>query len=363
MGEEVTRSKTMGACSHGGIYSVNPRLVRLDCSSSINPLGTPKKAIAAVKMSANSLVQTYPDPECRELKKSLSRYLGIDSEWVTLGNGAIEIIYWFAHTITSVRGRVVIPTPTFCEYEVASQKVGAEVTLVPLNNFDLDTDKIIEKARGADAVFLCNPNNPTGMLATKQIMKIIENIDSSTKILLDECFIELADNPEANTMIDQISEFDNLVILRSLTKSFGLAGLRVGYSVCNPTLAKKLSSNKIPWNVNSLAQVAGVAALRERRCLSKARALIKKERRFLHDNIEKLESFHPMRSDSNFFLVHLQGRNSTQFRDRLLKNSGVLVRDCSTFTGMGAQYIRIAIKKHSENILLLKALEAFDYCD
>jgi threonine-phosphate decarboxylase len=363
MGEEVTRSKTMRACSHGGIYSVNPRLVRLDCSSSINPLGTPKKAIAAVKMSANSLVQTYPDPECRELKKSLSRYLGIDSEWVTLGNGAIEIIYWFAHTTTSVRGRVVIPTPTFCEYEVASQKVGAEVTLVPLNNFDLDTDKIIEKSRGADAVFLCNPNNPTGMLATKQIMKIIENIDSSTKVLLDECFIELADNPEANTMIDQISEFDNLVILRSLTKSFGLAGLRVGYSVCNPTLAKKLSSNKIPWNVNSLAQVAGVAALRERRCLSKARALIKKERRFLHDNIEKLESFHPIRSDSNFFLVHLQGRNSTQFRDRLLKNSGVLVRDCSTFTGMGAQYVRIAIKKHSENILLLKALEAFDYCD
>lgn len=363
MGEEVTRSKTMGACSHGGIYSVNPRLVRLDYSSSINPLGTPKKAIAAVKMSANSLVQTYPDPECRELKKSLSRYLGIDSEWFTLGNGAIEIIYWFAHTTTSVRGRVVIPTPTFCEYEVASQKVGAEVTLVPLNNFDLDADKIIEKARGANAVFLCNPNNPTGMLATKQIMKIIENIDSSTKILLDECFIELADNPEANTMIDQISEFDNLVILRSLTKSFGLAGLRVGYSVCNPTLAKKLSTNKIPWNVNSLAQVAGVAALRERRCLSKARALIKKERRFLHDNIEKLESFHPIRSDSNFFLVHLQGRNSTQFRDKLLKKSGVLVRDCSTFTGMGAQYIRIAIKKHSENILLLKALEAFDYCD
>jgi len=363
MGEEVTRSKTMGACSHGGIYSVNPRLVRLDCSSSINPLGTPKKAIAAVKMSANSLVHTYPDPECRELKKSLSRYLGIDSDWIILGNGAIEIIYWFAHTTTSVRGRVVIPTPTFCEYEVASQKVGAEVTFVPLKNFDLDTDKIIEKARGADAVFLCNPNNPTGLLATKQIMKIIENIDSSTKILLDECFIELADNPEANTMIDQISEFDNLVILRSLTKSFGLAGLRVGYSVCNPTLAKKLSSNKIPWNVNSLAQVAGVAALRERRCLSKARALIKKERRFLHDNIEKLESFHPIRSDSNFFLVHLQGRNSTQFRDRLLKNSGVLVRDCSTFTGMGAQYIRIAIKKHSENILLLKALEAFDYCD
>src|SRR5918911_886590 len=133
-----------------------------------------------------------------------------------------------------VKGRVVIPAPTFCEYELASQKAGAEVTFVPLHNFELKADQVIEKARGADAVFLCNPNNPTGILATKQIMKIIENVDTSTRILLDECFIELADNPNANTMIEQISEFDNLVILRSLTKSFGLAGLRVGYGVCNP---------------------------------------------------------------------------------------------------------------------------------
>src|SRR3712207_1855822 len=151
-------------------------------------------------------------------------------------------------------------------------------------------------------------------ISTKQIRKIIENVDSSTRILLDECFIELADDPDGNTMIEQVPEFDNLVILRSLTKSYGLAGLRVGYSVCNPTLAKKLSANKIPWNVNSLAQAAGVAALLERRYLSKARALVKKERRFLHDNIEKLQSFHPIRSDSNFFLVHLQGKNSAQDR-------------------------------------------------
>jgi threonine-phosphate decarboxylase len=364
MGEEVIISRGMRACSHGGIHSVNPRLVRLDYSSSINPLGTPKKAIAAIKMNANSLAQNYPDPECRELKKSLSRYLGIDTEWISVGNGAIEVIYWFVQALF-IKKRVVIPAPTFCEYELASQKAGAEVTFVPLNNnLELEADQVIEKARGADAVFLCNPNNPTGILASRQIMKIIENVDSSTRILLDECFIELADNPDANTMIGQISKFDNLVILRSLTKSFGLAGLRVGYGVCNPTLTKKLSVNKIPWNVNGPAQVAGVAALIERRrYLSKARALVKKERKFLHDNIDKLESFRPLRSDSNYFLVHLQGRNSTQFRDRLLKKTGVLVRDCSTFTGMGTHYIRLAVKMHRGNMQLLKALEAFDHND
>jgi threonine-phosphate decarboxylase len=263
----------MRACSHGGIYSVNPHFVRLDTSSSINPLGTPRKAISAIKMNLDSLVQNYPDPECKELKNGLSRYLGIDPEWISIGNGAIEIIYWFVQTAIT-GGRAIIPVPTFCEYELASHKSGAEVTYVPLRNLEIDADEVIEKAIGADAVFLCNPNNPTGILATKQIMKIIENVDRSTKILLDECFIELADNPEANTMVEQISEFDNLVILRSLTKSFGLAGLRVGYSVCNPTLAKRLSANKISWNVNGLAQVAGVAALLERGYLSKARALI-----------------------------------------------------------------------------------------
>jgi threonine-phosphate decarboxylase len=357
MGQEVV-SKGMSACFHGGVYSVNPRLVMVDCSSSINPLGTPGKAIAAIQNNAKTLAPTYPDPECRELKKSLSRYLRVNSEWISVGNGAVEIIYWFAQAFA--KSRVVIPAPTFCEYELASHKAGAKVAFAPLRNFELDADAIIKNARGAGAVFLCNPNNPTGMLATKEIRRVIENVDSSTKILLDESFIELVDDPDAGSMIGRMEEFDNLVILRSLTKSFGLAGLRVGYSVCNPLLAEKLSAIKIPWNVNGLAQAAGVAALADKKHLPRARAIVKKERKILHDAIAKLKSFSPLKSDSNYFLVHLQGRNSTQFRDALLKKTGVLVRDCSTFTGMNSQYVRVAVKAHRENLQLLKALEGFD---
>jgi threonine-phosphate decarboxylase len=357
MGQEAV-SKGMSACSHGGIYSVNSRLVRVDCSSSINPLGTPRKAIVAIQKNAKALAPMYPDPECRELKKSLSRHLHIDPEWISVGNGAMEIIYWFAQAFA--KSRVVIPAPTFCEYELASRKAGAEVTFVPLHNFELDADEIIEKAKDADAVFLCNPNNPTGMLTTKQVRKIIENVNNSTKILLDECFIELVDEPDANSMIGRIEEFDNLVILRSLTKSFGLAGLRVGYSVCSPSLVDRLSANRIPWNVNGIAQAAGVAALGDRRHLARARAVIRKERKFLHDSIAKLRSFNPLGSDANYFLVDLKDRDSTQFRDGLLKKTGVLVRDCSTFTGMGSQYIRAAVKSHKENLRLVKALEGFD---
>jgi threonine-phosphate decarboxylase len=358
MGQEIIVSKGMSACSHGGIYSVNPKLVKIDCSSSINPFGTPRKAIAAIQRGAQSLAPAYPDPECRELKSSLSRYLHVDPEWLSVGNGAMEIIYWFAQAF--VKKRVVIPAPTFCEYELASHRAGATVDFALMHDFELGADAVVEKAKGADAVFLCNPNNPTGMLATKQVMKIIEGVDYSTKILLDECFIELVDSPGANSLIGRAKEFDNLVILRSLTKSFGLAGLRVGYSVCNPALAEKLSANRIPWNVNGLAQAAGVAALKDTGHIARARALVKKERRFLHEKIGKMESFSPCKSDTNYFMIDLHDRNSTQFRNALLKRTGVLVRDCSTFTGMDSHHIRVAVKARKENLLLLRALGMLD---
>ena len=357
MGQEVV-SKGMSACSHGGVYSVDPKLVRVDCSSSVNPLGTPQKAVAAIQKNAKKLAPMYPDPECTELKKSLSSYIRVDRDWISVGSGAIEIIYWFARAFA--KNRVVIPAPTFCEYELASHKAGAQVVLVPMQDFKLDAGEIIERTKGADALFLCNPNNPTGTLATKEIVKIIESVDGSTKILLDECFIELVDDPGANSLIGRIGEFDNLVILRSLTKSFGLAGLRAGYSICNPALAAELAADRIPWNVNGLAQAAGVAALADKKHLPRSRAVIKKERKFLLDSINRLESFTASSSDANYFLVDLKGRDSLQFRNAMLKKTGVLVRDCSTFTGMGSRHIRVAVKTHKENLRLVKALEGFD---
>ena len=357
MGQEIVSGR-MTACSHGGLYSVNHRLVRVDCSSNINPLGTPRKAVRAIQQGAKDLAARYPDPECSDLKKSLARYLQVNPSWIVVGNGAMEIIYWFARTFAG--RRAVIPAPTFCEYELASRKAGATVTLVPMVDFELDADSIIEKARGANALFLCNPNNPTGTLATREIEKIIEHVDARTKVLLDECFIELADRPAKNSLICRLGEFNNLTILRSLTKSFGLAGLRLGYSICNPKLAEKLAANRIPWNVNGLAQAAGIAAIADTKHLVNARLLVKKERKFLYDKISSMKSFKPCKSDANYLMVQLKNRNSTQFRDALLRKTGVLVRDCSTFSGMNSQYIRVAVKTRKENLFLVKALEAFD---
>ena len=350
------------ACLHGGIYSVNPDLVKIDFSSNVNPLGISKKVIYSLQKNAGLISSMYPDPECMDLRKSLCNYLDkdLDPEWITIGNGATEIIHNFARTF--IRNKVVIPAPTFCEYELASKRMGANILFVPLRDLTLDTKVIIEKVKNSDAIFLCNPNNPTGLLSTKAIKTIIECIDSSTKILIDECFIELVDDDKAQcAIIDKIKEFDNLIILRSMTKSFGLAGLRLGYSICNPKLAKQLSSNKIPWNVNGMAQIAGIVALQDVSHLIKARAMIKKERKFMHDDIKsKTHSFIPCQSDVNYFLIHLK-ENSVRIRNSILIKSGILVRDCSTFTGMQkADYIRVAVKTHKENLLLVEALESLD---
>ncbi len=350
------------ACSHGGLYSVNPNLVKIDFSSNVNPLGISKKVMYSLQQNAGLISSTYPDPECTDLRKNLCNYLDkdLDPEWITVGNGATEIIHNFARTF--VRNKVVIPAPTFCEYELASKRMGANILFVPLRDLTLDTKVIIENVKNSDAVFLCNPNNPTGLLSTKSIKKIIRCIDSSTKILIDECFIELVDDDnDQSAIIDKIKEFDNLIILRSLTKSFGLAGLRVGYSICNPKLARQLSANKIPWNVNGMAQIAGIVALQDVRHLIKARIMIKKERRFMYDEIKrKMHSFVPCHSDVNYFLIHSK-ENSARIRDSILIKSGILVRDCSTFTGMEkAEYIRVAIKTHKENLLLIETLESID---
>lgn len=349
------------ACFHGGVYSVDPSLVKIDFSSNVNPLGVSKTVLSSIKKDLGSLSSSYPDPECNDLKKSLSDYLNIHCECINVGNGATEIIHNFARLFA--RKKVIIPSPSFCEYELASRRMGASIFLVPLQNLNLDADQIVEKAKGSDAIFLCNPNNPTGLLYRKSLKTIIERVDNSTKILLDECFIELVNASDRHTMIRNIGEFDNLIILRSLTKSFGLAGLRLGYSVSNSKLAEKLAAVRISWNVNGIAQRAGIVALTDLEHLAKARTIVKEERDFMYVNIrKKTQCFVPSKSDANYFLIRLTNNkySSTEIRDSLLTQSGVLVRDCSTFSRMGSNYIRVAIKNHEENLILLNALECVE---
>src|SRR5919197_3696290 len=359
MAKDVTKRTS---CFHGGIFSVNPKLVRLDFSSSINPLGISDRVLESIRRNLCSVSSSYPDPECVDLKNHILDYLDSDLglEYLCVGNGATEIIHDFARAF--VRNHALIPAPTFCEYELASYRMGARILMVPLKNMRLDPELILEKAKELDAIFFCNPNNPTGLLCTKEIKKVIERLDSSTKVLVDESFIEFVQGGSNKySLINKVKEFDNLVVLRSFTKSFALAGLRVGYSVSNPKLAKQISAYRISWNVSGVGQLAAIAALKDLTHLENARALVKKERSFMHSYInKKMQNFIALESDVNYFLIRLENKDSTNARDLILLSTGILVRDCSTFRGMGHQYVRVAVKTHSENLLLLDAIGSVD---
>ncbi len=349
-------------CFHGGIYSVNPALVQLDFSSNINPLGISKNLLNDVCRELGSLCTTYPDPSCKELKNSILEYLGLelDPTWLLIGNGATELIHIFTRTF--VRKKVVISAPTFCEYELSARRSGATIKFIPLKNWEPDAEKILKESNeGCDAVFLCNPNNPTGILSTISARKIIENIDPNTQIFIDECFIELVEGSgKENSMIEMVSDYKNLVILRSMTKSFSLAGIRLGYCVCNPNLINLMLDNSISWSVNGVAQKLGMLVLKDTSYLEKSKRLIRRERNFMINELKKMTKFSPMPSDVNFFLIDVSDQSSIEVRNYLLNNSGILVRDCRTFTGMGLKHIRVAVKKHIENAILMDALKSME---
>lgn len=363
---EKETSYNLDSCSHGGIYStMNFLKVKIDFSSNINPLGISRYVLKEIKKNIKQISNVYPDPNCTLLKESIAEYIqhGIDQNWITIGNGATELIHNFVRCTASKNS--IIPSPTFCEYELASKRCRMKIDYIPLSKkLQIEPDLIIEKVKkNSDSlIFLCNPNNPTGLVNTEVIEKILSSINNSkTTLLLDESFIDFLNEVEKKSMISKIKEFDNLAILRSMTKSYGLAGLRLGYLIANPKLIQQLKSYQISWNVNGIAQIAGIAALNDQEHLCKTKKTIQKERDYMYSKINKKESYaNALRSEVNFFLIKLRNVNSTIYQKVMLNFHGIFVRDCSTFTGMSNDFIRVAVRTRKDNILLLKAIYDID---
>ena len=341
---------------HGGIYSIaNPSLDLLDFSSNINPLGPSTKVLHTIKNQLNSL-QIYPDSESVELRKKLESYTKISSSQIVVGNGATEIIYNFCKAFLSKKTTVLIPIPTFGEYEAAVKMVGAKVEFYKTMDLKKDLDNFISKIPKNGCVFICNPNNPVGYLTPKKYLKkiILAANKKNTLIFLDECFIELVPNFDESIILS-VKKYNNLFILRSLTKSFGLAGIRIGYAVGAQKHISILNKIKIPWNVSGLAQYAACAALDTPNYLDKTKKIIQKEINYLKNNISKLDNFDCYDSVTNFILIKTKLK-STFLQKKLLKKK-ILIRDCKNFRGLGNNFIRIAVKTRKENQILVHALE------
>jgi threonine-phosphate decarboxylase len=341
---------------HGGLYSIeNPRSTITDFSSNVNPLGYP----ASVKRLLRSWMEkipVYPDHNSKKLKKQLSSYLGVSTSNLVVGNGATEVIYNFCRAIIGKHTSVLIPIPTFGEYEAAVRLCAGRLQFFKTMNLERDLARFMKKIPKNGVIFVCNPNNPTGALVSKKsIIQIAKHAKTkNTTVFVDECFMELTQTPQ-QSVIDQIQKLDNLFVLRSLTKSFGLAGLRVGYGVGSKSLVSVLDKIKIPWNVSGLAQEAAITALSERNFLTKTRKMIKTESAFLKNYISELDGFSCFETATNFILIKTK-TNSKHLQKKLLQKK-ILIRDCSTFRGLTKNYVRIAVKTHKDNLKLVKILE------
>ena len=341
--------------AHGGIFSIkNPNEKIIDFSSNVNPLGCHPGVKKYLKKQLNQ-IHIYPDSESSKLRTNLKWFTGINTSQILVGNGATEIIYNFCSTFVNKKSKVLIPCPTFSEYEKAVKFFGGNIISFKSMNLNNDLSKFLEKIPKNGIIFICNPNNPTGKILSKNNMKQIVKIaqKQSSLVFVDETFIELVPDSYP-TLVKSIKSYDNLFILRSFTKSFGLAGLRIGYGLGSKKIIEILQRIKIPWNVNYIAQTAASAALCYSDFLEKSRKNIKKENLFLMKSLSKIKWLSCFNSSTNFILIKTK-INSKILQKKLLKKN-ILVRDCSTFCGLDENYIRIAIKNRNQNKLLMKAL-------
>ena len=335
---------------HGGaIYEEN---IRLDFSANTNPYGTPQGVLDAMS-AALTQVHQYPDPYCRELVEAIASFESVPKDWILCGNGAAELIYAYCEALRPRRAMEL--APTFSEYALALERVGCMVDRYPLSrqkNFSLGEDflRTLEYSR-PDALFLCNPNNPTGQVIGTPLLEKILNVcgGQGTCLFVDECFLDLSD--DGVSLKAYLAGHPNLFILKAFTKSYGMAGVRLGYCLCaRETLLEKMAKIVQPWNVSTLAQAAGVAALQEREFLQKTRTLIPTERQWLQSRLEAL-GFWVCPSRANYLLF----QGTTQLHQQL-KERGIAIRSCHNYHGLGPGWYRIAVRRHRENEVLMDAI-------
>jgi threonine-phosphate decarboxylase len=382
----------------------------IDFSSSVNPLGVSKKVKAEIRKHLKYL-NSYPDPEAKRLRKKLAQYHGIDPETILCGNGSTELIYLVVRTLKPQR--ILIPTPTFSEYERAillqntpppphplpqgegdslkipspsrgegkgggeSQRSGIwepgsikYFMLDKENGFKIIPERFIEMMKNegslvsrhsepvgeslntsCDMAFLCNPNNPTGRLLKGEDIRKIADAAKEFKcyLIVDEAFIDFCAD---DSVIEDVGKNPYLIVLRSMTAFYALSGLRLGYGVFPQRLIDRLKAYKEPWTVNNLSQRAAVAAFKDKFYRSETLRLIKEEKRFLEKSFEKI-GIEFFGSDVNFYLLKTSSAHEIS---RQLKTRGILVRDCANFRGLDSTYLRVAVKSHKENAILIKEL-------
>jgi threonine-phosphate decarboxylase len=327
----------------------------LDFSANINPLGPPE----ALKLRWNEIykkVTVYPDPYAFTLKEKLSVKEQVPIDSLLVGNGGAELITLVARMIEGKK--VLLIQPTFSEYEQACRVNRCEIIPVVLEapNFELNLDQIRLKLRDADAIFFCNPNNPTGIrYPSSHILTLVEECEKQDCLfILDEAFYDFL--LDYQSFMPYIKKFSNLIIIRSMTKMFSIPGIRLGFLAGHPDIIAKLQNFQPHWSANAIAQVAGELCTEEETFIRQTQNFISNEREKLFTHYKQQE-FTVSTSEVNFYLLqdpYLQ--DQFPLFEFLLKK-GIIPRHTFNFPGLEGKWLRFAIKNSQENQQLMEVLK------
>lgn len=344
---------------HGGdIYSSrnipgNRRLI--DFSANINPLGLPESVREAIINGIDDF-SSYPDPLYRELKKAIAAYENVPEDYIICGNGAADIIFRIAAAVKP--GCTLLTAPTFSEYEEAVKIFGSSIQyhcLQKEKDFNLDETIFDRLTQGIDLMFLCNPNNPTGVLTEKKtVLRLAERCKANNTLLaVDECFIDFLENPGDYSIVDHLKDFRNVIVLKAFTKIFAMAGIRLGYGLCSDeAVIDRLYSAGQPWSVSVVAQKCGTAALKEKEYVRRTRVLIAQNREYLTGKLRAL-GLKVFDSKANYIMFRTEQK--TLLKD--LEQMGILIRPCGNYAGLDDSYYRIAVKSREDNEYLFECMK------
>ena len=338
---------------HGGdIYTYKGML---DFSVNINPFGPSEQVIRAVRDSAG-LAGNYPDSSCRRLRQKLAEKKALPREFFIAGNGAADL--FFSLALAEKPERALIPVPAFSEYARALHTVGCEIREYPLkreDDFRLTEDFINALERDIDMVFLCDPSNPAGQTTDRELIeRIAEKCQKyGIRLVVDECFIEFLSDPEEYTVEQLTRQYPCLFVAQAFTKMHAIPGLRLGYGITSDKeLLEKIQESRQPWSVSTPAQAAGTAALDEEDRVKMTRDYVRNERMRMEKALGEI-GVQYIPSEANFILF-----SSPLDLFSLLKERGILIRDCSNYSGLGKGWYRIAVKRQEENNRILREIRS-----
>ena len=329
-------------------------------SANVNPLGISPLLRETLAKHVDAITN-YPDRDYTQLRKSICAYTGANFENIIVGNGSTELISLFIQTTHPKKALIL--GPTYSEYEREISLEGGHTLYYPLkeeNNFQMDVEDFCRQLNDSlDLLVLCNPNNPTSTaVARKDMRKILDcALQHGISVMVDETYEEFTPEGSKISSIPLTNNYNNLIVLRGISKFFAAPGLRLGYAVTgNPDLLKYINTKKNPWTINSLAEIAGCIMFSDKDYIDKTKALITGERQRLYETLSSWKTVKVYPSCTNFLLIRIlrEDVTSDMVFDHCIRK-GLMIRDCATFPFLDSSYIRFCVMSPEKNDELLEA--------